>query len=367
MWLSASWLAQPLTGVAILPTFAGQVRMGEKNREENMRQHLRRQRRVLVNTMLAVALGGLMLAGPGSKAAAEAYPEKTINVVTHAGAGGGTDITTRMMMLRGRRVFKQDMVVVNKRGGSGSAALMYVNSQPRDGYTMMTITQSHLFQIAQGKVPLKIDDLIGIARATDDPQIICVPANSPIKTLEDLIAASTAKGEGGLKWGTTFAGGADHVAIHNFTKAAGGIRYTIVPFKGGGAIVTNLVGGNIEAALLNYAEGEAQFTAGEIRPVAVLAEKRIASLADTPTAKEQGIDSVASTVRGFAVLKGVPEDRMKTLENGLLKAMSHPVYQGYLEGSGMPKDSVVGMDEWNNVIRRMYEESHTALKELGLL
>jgi tripartite-type tricarboxylate transporter receptor subunit TctC len=288
-------------------------------------------RRLPLGALLALALGAAAWTGLAPGAVAEEYPEKTINVVTHAGAGGGTDITTRMMMLRGRR------------------------------------TQSHLFQIAQGKVPVKIDDLIGIARATDDPQIICVPANSPIKTLEDLIAASKEKAEGGLKWGTTFAGGADHVAIHNFTKAAGGIPYTIVPFKGGGAIVTNLVGGNVEAALLNYAEGEAQFGAGEIRAVAVLAEKRIGSLSDTPTAKEKGIDSVASTVRGFAVLKGVPEDRMKTLEQGLLKAMSHPVYQGYLEGGGMPKDSVVGMDEWNKIIRRMYDESHTALKELGLL
>jgi tripartite-type tricarboxylate transporter receptor subunit TctC len=334
-----------------------------------MTQKFTRQtaRRSLLNATLAVAVGAAALAGLALGAAAEGFPEKTINVVTHAGAGGGTDITTRMMMLRGRRVFKQDMAVVNKRGGSGSKALMYVNSQPRDGYTIMTITQSHLFQIAQGKVPLKIDDLVGIARATDDPQVVCVPGNSPIKTLEDLIAASKAKSGGGLKWGTTFAGGADHVAIHGFTKAAGGIPYTIVPFKGGGAIVTNLVGGNVEAALLNYAEGEAQFATGEIRPVAVLAGKRIESLPDTPTAKEKGIDSIASTVRGFAVLKGVPEERMKVLEKGLLKAMSHPVYQGYLQGGGMPTDSAVGMDEWNKIIRRMYDESQTSLKELGLL
>jgi len=211
------------------------------------------------------------------------------------------------------------------------------------------------------RVPIVIDPVL----AASDGTPLLERRGYPM--LQDLIAASKEKGEGGLKWGTTFAGGADHVAIHNFTKAAGGIPYTIVPFKGGGAIVTNLVGGNVEAALLNYAEGEAQFGAGEIRAVAVLAEKRIGSLADTPTAKEKGVDSVASTVRGFAVLKGVPEDRMKALEKGLLKAMGHAVYQGYLDGGGMPKDSVVGMDEWNKVIRRMYDESHTALKELGLL
>ncbi|HSG94979.1 MAG TPA: hypothetical protein VLA28_05630, partial [Afifellaceae bacterium] len=99
-------------------------------------------------------MGALALGGVGAWAQEDKFPSKTINVVTHAGPGGGTDITTRMMMLRGRREFKQDMVVVNKSGGSGSAALIYANSQPRDGYTIMTITQSHIFQILQKKVPL---------------------------------------------------------------------------------------------------------------------------------------------------------------------------------------------------------------------
>ena len=203
----------------------------------------------------------MALGGFGALADEDKFPSKTINVVTHAGPGGGTDITTRMMMLRGRREFKQDMVVVNKRGGSGSASLLYANAQPRDGYTIMTITQSHIFQILQKKVPVEIEDMVGLARATDDPQIIVVNAKSPIKTVDDLIAASK-KANGGLKWGTTFVGGADHVAIHLLCKKAKGIEYTIVPFKGGGDIVTNLVGGNVDVALLNYAEGESQFNAG---------------------------------------------------------------------------------------------------------
>ncbi len=103
-----------------------------KNREEQMTRKLTRDgdRRSILTAMVAMTIGVAIAANPVSMAVAEEYPEKTINVVTHAGAGGGTDITTRMMMLRGRRVLKQDMVVVNKRGGSGSAALMYVNSQP---------------------------------------------------------------------------------------------------------------------------------------------------------------------------------------------------------------------------------------------
>ena len=325
---------------------------------------LRANRRRLLAGMAVLGMGTTVLALAAG--AQEQFPSKTINVVTHAGPGGGTDITTRMMMLRGRKEFGQDMVVVNKTGGSGAAALQYLKSADCDGYTIMTLTQSHLLQIAQGKVPVTIDDIVGLARATLDPQLIAVRADSDIKTLDDLIEESKAK-EGGLKWGTTFVGGTDHIAIHNFTKAAGGIPYTVVPFQGGGDIVTNLVGGDVEVGILNFAEGEAQFNAGELRPVAVLADERIDSVPDTPTAKEQGVDAEASTIRGFVALSCVPEERLKILEEGLLAAMNHPVYQNYIKGSGMPANSVVGREEWTAQIRRLYDESQSALKDLGII
>jgi tripartite-type tricarboxylate transporter receptor subunit TctC len=211
-----------------------------------------------------------------------------------------------------------------------------------------------------------IDEVVGLARATLDPQIITVRADSEIQTLDDLIAKSKAA-EGGLKWGTTFVGGTDHIAIHTFTKAAGGIPYTVVPFEGGGDIVTNLVGGDVEVGILNFAEGEAQFNAGELRPVAVLAAERIDSVPDTPTAKEQGVDAEASTIRGFVTLDCVPEDRLAALEDGLLGAMNHPIYQNYIATSGMPKSSVVGREEWTAQIRSLYDESQSALKDLGML
>lgn len=302
----------------------------------------------------------------GAATAQEEFPSDTINVVTHAGPGGGTDITTRMMMLRGRRAFDQDMVVVNKRGGSGAAALQYLKNTECDGYTIMTLTQSHILQIAQEKVPVEIDEVVGLARATLDPQIVTVNAESDIETVDDLIAAS-GEVEGGLKWGTTFVGGADHLAIHNFTKAAGDVPYTIVPFQGGGDIVTNLMGGDVDVGILNYAEGESQFSSGDFRPIAVLAAERVDSLPDTPTAKESGIDNEAYTIRGFVALDCVPEERLAALEEGLLAALNHGVYQGYIESSGMPKSSVVGRDEWTAMIRKIYEDSEGALKDLGML
>jgi len=76
-------------------------------------------------------------------AIAEEFPSKTIEVVTHAGAGGGTDVTTRMMMLRARRELAQDMVILNKKGGGGAAAMEYYKTVPSDGYTILTFTVGH--------------------------------------------------------------------------------------------------------------------------------------------------------------------------------------------------------------------------------
>jgi tripartite-type tricarboxylate transporter receptor subunit TctC len=314
----------------------------------------------------AAAAAALVATLATASYAQEKFPSKPISMVTHAGPGGGTDITTRMMMVAAAKPIGQELTVVSKSGGSGTVSLQYAMSQPKDGHTVLTITQSHIFQILQGKVPLTIDDLVGVARATLDPQVIAVKADSPIKDLKDLVAASKAK-QGGLKWGTTFVGGIDHVAIHNFTKAAGAIPYAVVAFRGGGDIVTNLVGGNLDVALINYAEGEAQFKSKQIRAIAVLDEKRIDSIKDVPTAIEQGIRNTAYTVRGFAVLKGTPEDRIAHLEKGMVAAMKHPVYEAYLTQGGMPLTSVAGSAEWTKMIREIAVESRTALTELGIL
>ena len=107
-----------------------------------------------------------------SAAFAEDYPSKTIEVVTHAGNGGGTDVTTRMMMLRARRALKQDMVIVNKKGGGGAAALEYYKTVAADGYTILTFTVGHAAVMAKGQGGMKIDELRPIARGTDDPQIL---------------------------------------------------------------------------------------------------------------------------------------------------------------------------------------------------
>ncbi|MEL0235087.1 MAG: tripartite tricarboxylate transporter substrate binding protein, partial [Pelagibacteraceae bacterium] len=99
------------------------------------------------------------------------YAQKVCNglvqVVIHASYGGGTDTTARMMSIRTRRTLNTDIQVVGKRGGSGAKAQNYTLTRPKDGCTIMALTESHLYTMARGKSNMKIDDLVGVARAME--------------------------------------------------------------------------------------------------------------------------------------------------------------------------------------------------------
>ena len=97
-----------------------------------------------------------------------------IQVVIHASYGGGTDTTARMMSIRSRRTLAADMQIVGKRGGSGAKAQNYTLTRPKDGCTIMALTESHLYTMARGKSDMKIDDLVGVARAMEEPTFIAV-------------------------------------------------------------------------------------------------------------------------------------------------------------------------------------------------
>ena len=162
-------------------------------------------------------------------------------------------------------------------------------------------------------------------------------------------------------------GGVDHIAVVSIARSAGMQQPTIVPFRGGGDVVINLVGGNIDCALVNYAEAESQFKAGDIRPLAIFAAKPIAALPNVPTGKEIGVPGSYSTVRGFVTLRGVPEANLKLLEEGLVKAMQGQMFQTYLQSSGQSMDSVVGAGPWKAQLDEFMVEGKKTLEALGLL
>ncbi|MDH3195820.1 MAG: tripartite tricarboxylate transporter substrate binding protein [Hyphomicrobiales bacterium] len=313
--------------------------------------------------LMLVAAGALLaLAGPAG--AQDKFPNGPIEVVIHSGYGGGTDVTARMMSIRTRRNLDTDMTVIAKRGGSGAAAHEYAMGKPRDGHTVLALTQSHLYTIALGKSPLTIDDVVGVARAMDDPTFVAVSANGPYKTIEDLIAASK---DEPLNWGVAQIGGTEHIGLFQLAKAAG-FKFKVVPFGGGGEMVQALMSGAIVAALPNVSEGRQQIDDGTFRALLVLGEKRLADYPDVPTSIEKGFPVKTSTTRGYWVLKGTPEDRIQILSDAMVKAMKHEVFANYLKSSGLdPEDSVAGHEVWDKQIKEEYAAAVEALKELDLI
>ncbi len=303
-----------------------------------------------------------VIASPPALAQAD-FPSRPIDIVTHASPGGGTDATARSMVLGTKLALDVDMAVVPRTGGGGVVAMNYVHSRPRDGHTVLAITPTHLFAIARGQGPIKIDDLVAIARSTDDPIVVMVRSDSPVQTLEDLIELGK---ERPIKWGTTQIGSVDHVAGATFAQRAG-TELSVVPFQGGGEVVTNLMGGSVDAAGLNLTEALDQIQRGDFRALAVMAEERLASIPDVPTTVELGYDVVFSTVRGYLVLKGTPEDRIDILERGMLEGMRQQNFVDYLHGAGLDESSVAGREVWDAQVRRLYDNARQAMIDLGII
>lgn len=311
----------------------------------------------------AIALAGAVtLASP--MAMAEDKP--AIEVITHAGAGGGTDVNSRMMMLRSRRELAQDMVVVNKRGGGGAAAMNYFMTRPADGNSVLTFTVGHAITMAAGKTKLTVDDMAPLARGTNDPQILMVNCKtSPYKTPEDFVAGM--KAGDSLKFGGTSTGTIDHITVYLWAQRLGVDMPTYIPFKGGGELATQLVAGSVDVGTLNLSEAAAPVEAGDICPLVILAETGMEPIPDAKTSKDLGIDLVLSTTRGFVTHAGVDEARRAELEAGMMKAMDHSMYQAYLMNSGLDATSPQSSDAWGEQIKSMVTEFGPALKEMGLI
>ena len=309
---------------------------------------------LLAGTMLLSVFPMMTLAKPA------------IEVITHAGAGGGTDVNSRMMMIRARRTLKQDMVVVNKRGGGGAAAMNYFKTPPADGNTIMTFTVGHAITMAKGKTSLTVDEMAPIARGTNDPQILMVNCKtSPYKTPEQFVAGM--RNGDKIKFGGTQTGTIDHLTVFLWAKRLGQPMPTYIPFKGGGELATQLVAGAVDVGTLNLSEAAVPVEAGDICPLVILAHQGMAPIPKAKTAKQLGIDLVLSTTRGFVTHAGVSEARRAEMEAGMMKAMKHSLYQAYLMNSGLDETSPQPSGPWGEQIRSMVGEFGPALKEMGLM
>lgn len=277
---------------------------------------------------LAAALAAAALALPLG-AGAQGYPNKPVRFIVPFAPGGATDISARIVGQKLGEMWGQTVVIDNRGGAGGNIGGTEAAKSAPDGYTLFFTSGSvvtaneHIYP----KMPFDpAKDFVAVTNVVRGAQVIVVPANSPYKTLKELIAAAQAK-PGGLNYGHAGIGSQTHLAAENFLQAAK-IEVQHVPYKGEGPAVADLVGGQTTFATPNVAAAIAFINSGKLRALAVTGKERAPQLPNVPTVAETlpgfenygwfGIVAPAGTPKDV-VLK-VYRDTVKALDSSEMRA-----------------------------------------------
>ncbi|MCJ2069183.1 tripartite tricarboxylate transporter substrate binding protein [Methylobacterium sp. J-030] len=238
-------------------------------------------RRSLVGSL---ALGGL---GARIALAQSGFPAREITFVVPWNAGGSNDILARGLqpLLKERGI---TIIIENQPGATGAIGMRRVATANPDGYTLGMGTSSTLAYMAEGKTPLKSGQFTHIARVSIDPLMLLVPGSSPYQTLDDFLAHMK-KNPGSVSIGTPGNYNLNHI-FASMTARAAGVNYINAPYTGGAKVITDLAGGQIQAAVLKPAESLGQLQQGLVRALGVFAKERLPQFPDVPTFEERGYD-----------------------------------------------------------------------------
>ena len=236
-------------------------------------------------SVLAAAFAGIAAAMPAF--AADPFPAKEIRFIVPWNAGGSNDIAARVIAdVLGKEGIR--VIVDNQPGATGSIGLQKVATAAPDGYTIGMGTSSTLALIAQGLTTLRNDQFTPIARVTQDPLTLLVPAASPYGTLESFID-HLKKNPGKVSVGTPGSNNLNHI-FAVMTGRVAGVDVIAVPYTGGSKVIADLAGKQIDAAVLKPSESKAQIDGGLVKPIGVFGNARLHALPDVPTFKEKGYD-----------------------------------------------------------------------------
>lgn len=240
------------------------------------------------------------------------WPEKPIDLIVAYSAGGGTDVTARTLQPMLEAALGQSVVVVNRPGAGGEVGHAAIASAKPDGYTIGILNLPPMLTIPITRnAAFTADDFIPVAGLVRDPSALSVPANSPFRTLDELVAFAR-ENPGAVTVGTTGVGTDDHLAMRYFADAAG-IELTHVPFAGGGPARTALIGGHVSAAALNLGEAVPAAKEGHIRILTQFSDTISEFAPDVPTAMSLGYDVRMLSERGIGMPTGVDPAIVKKL------------------------------------------------------
>ena len=278
-----------------------------------------------IKSVLALAAGS-SLSLPSLAAA-------NIKMMIPANPGGGWDTTGRALgkALQDSGV-ASSVTYENKGGAAGIIGLaQYANATKGDGNSLMVMGAVMLGGIITGKPPVSLDKVTPIARLTSEYNVFVVPANSPLKTMKDVVD-QLKKDPGSVKWGGGSRGSTEHIAAAMLAREVGvdAAKINYVPFRGGGEAVAAILGGNVTVGGSGYSEFQQYIETGNMRPIAVTSGKRLKGI-NIPTMIEQGYNIEIGNWRGVYAPAGLTAAQRKGLTEMVLKATKSKSWAESLE------------------------------------
>ncbi len=315
---------------------------------------------------LPVALAGVALLLPHPAASQEFKPSKQIETVVHTGPGGGSDLFARAIaeMLQKEKLISQRMQVVNKSGGGPAVAMAYLAEKKGDSHTIGFYTGvwvTNPLTTVEATVTLK--DLTPVTRLVLEPAVIAVKADSPYKTVKDFIEAAKKNPKQLNQSGGTVLSRDNLMRL--LLQKATGAQWNFISFPSGGERLSNLLGGHVQMMVIEPQEAGEQIRAGNLRVIATLTEKRLASLPNVPTIKEQGIDvPLIPQARGMLLPPAAPKEVIAYWEGMFDAFVKTPSWKQYVEQNQF-EDAYLKGAALNKFIDALKDQMREVLKEAG--
>jgi putative tricarboxylic transport membrane protein len=313
----------------------------------------------------ACLAAAIAVAPVSSVLAAEWKPDKPIEFVVQAAAGGGSDIMARSLakVLAEEKIVTVPINVVNKPGGSGAVAYSYLRTKKGDPHIIATATGGYLTTPIQGQSPVSYKDFSNLAILCVEDYVAVVRTEAPYKTLKEVIEAAKKK-PNGIRFGGSSVGSSDSIIEFRMEKAAG-VQLNYIVFQSGGEVNAALLGGSVDLASPNPSEAAQLIQAKRLRPLAMFSPERLKNWPDVPTAREQGIDVTLEQFRGVVAPSGLTKEQALFWQNAIVKMFQSTEFKNYLENNGLRPLLKVG-DDAEKYIAQENEFYTKVLTELGV-
>jgi tripartite-type tricarboxylate transporter receptor subunit TctC len=285
-------------------------------------------------------------AGLASPALAQNYPRRSVQLIVAFPAGGSTDVGARILAAAAEKALGQTITVVNKAGAGGQIGFTEFARARPDGYTLGFLNLPGINTIVldpERKAAFTMDSFIPVVNQVLDPGLIWVKADSPYKTLADLLEAAK-KQPGKISACTTGILSDDHLAILMVQEAAN-VEFRIVHFDGGAQQLAGVMGGHVDVAFDNVGSVAKRLQSGELRGLVVTDNERSKFAPNVPTTKELGFATVISnSTRGVGAPKGTPPEILKVIEAAFVKAVEDPEQVKKMNDVGLALKPMVGAE-----------------------